>query len=154
MSESETLTEKQCSVLDLLIDHKTSKEIARELGISPHTVDQRISLARGKLGVSSRNELAARYRAMREASGEAPRDNSTDRAGRHNDGSEAFAAPGREKLLCPTASSRDYKVVPRVFEGDSGWLWRLGAIVAISLLLITAILVLLAVFGQINQILA
>ena len=33
------LTAKQREVLDLLIEHKTSKEIARELGISPHTVD-------------------------------------------------------------------------------------------------------------------
>lgn len=33
------LTAKQREVLDLLIEHKTSKEISRQLGISPHTVD-------------------------------------------------------------------------------------------------------------------
>lgn len=40
------LTAKQREVLDLLIQHMTSKEISRQLGISPHTVDQRIMLAR------------------------------------------------------------------------------------------------------------
>src|SRR6478752_3465006 len=51
------LTAKQREVLDLLIEHKTSKEIARELGISPHTVDQRIQFAKEKLGASSRSEV-------------------------------------------------------------------------------------------------
>ena len=59
-----TLTDKQRAVLDLLIDHKTSKEISRLLGISPHTVDQRIMLARAKLGVTSRSEVAQAYRRL------------------------------------------------------------------------------------------
>jgi DNA-binding CsgD family transcriptional regulator len=58
------LTAKQCEVLDLLIQHKTSKEISRLLGISPHTVDQRIMLARGKLQVASRGEVAQAYRRL------------------------------------------------------------------------------------------
>lgn len=40
------LTRKQRQVLDLLIEHKTSKEIARRLSISPHTVDQRTQFAK------------------------------------------------------------------------------------------------------------
>ncbi|KPF92281.1 LuxR family transcriptional regulator [Novosphingobium sp. AAP83] len=60
------LTAKQREVLDLLIQHKTSKEISRLLGISPHTVDQRIMLARGKLGVASRGEVAHAYRSLLE----------------------------------------------------------------------------------------
>lgn len=52
------LTAKQCEVLDLLIEHQTSKEISRKLGISPHTVDQRIMLARAKLNVGTRSEVA------------------------------------------------------------------------------------------------
>lgn len=34
------------------------------LGISPHTVDQRIMLARGKLHVATRNEVAQAYRRL------------------------------------------------------------------------------------------
>ena len=58
------LTDKQRQVLDLLIQHKTSKEIARALGISSHTVDQRIMLSRTKLGVASRSEVAQAYRRL------------------------------------------------------------------------------------------
>lgn len=61
------LTLKQREVLDLLIQHKTSKEISRLLGISHHTVDQRIMLARAKLGVATRGEVAQAYRKLVEA---------------------------------------------------------------------------------------
>ncbi len=64
------LTAKQREVLDLLIEHKTSKEIARHLRISPHTVDQRIQFAKEKLGASSRNEAAAVYRRLVELCGQ------------------------------------------------------------------------------------
>ncbi len=60
------LTIKQREVLDLLIQHKTSKEISRLLGISPHTVDQRIMLARAKLNVATRGEVALQYRRLLE----------------------------------------------------------------------------------------
>jgi DNA-binding CsgD family transcriptional regulator len=55
------LSEKQKAVLDLVIRHKSSKEIARTLGISPYTVDQRITSARQKLGLNTRSELARAY---------------------------------------------------------------------------------------------
>lgn len=55
------LSRKQRDVLDLVLKHKTSKEIARVLSISPYTVDQRLNLARKKLGVASRGELARSY---------------------------------------------------------------------------------------------
>lgn len=59
-----SLTAKQRAVLDLLIQHKSSKEIARTLGISPYTVDQRVSAARQKLGATSRGEVARAYSAL------------------------------------------------------------------------------------------
>jgi DNA-binding CsgD family transcriptional regulator len=55
------LTDKQHQVLGLLLQHKTSKEIARELGISPHTVEQRLRCAKDKLGVTRRGDLATAY---------------------------------------------------------------------------------------------
>ena len=177
------LTEKQCRVLDLLIEHKTSKEIARTLGISPHTVDQRISLARARLGVSSRKELAARYRVMRETQGPSPSGISSDdegqereavyespvyeapsvdagdeaihhRSEQHGDEPVASAVPPLEKTPCPTNTELGYRVGPEVFEGSSGWLWRFGAIVATALLLVMTILVLFAVYDQLNDMLA
>lgn len=55
------LTVKQREVLDLVLMHKSSKEIARTLNISPYTVDQRITAARQKLGSATRGELARSY---------------------------------------------------------------------------------------------
>jgi DNA-binding CsgD family transcriptional regulator len=52
------LTEKQRQCLHLVVLRKTSKEIARELGISKPTVDQRIANARDILGVNSRDTAA------------------------------------------------------------------------------------------------
>src|SRR3546814_11183815 len=46
------LTEKHRACLDLLLDHRTSKQIARILGIAKPTVDQRIAAARFILGAS------------------------------------------------------------------------------------------------------
>lgn len=64
------LSSKHRDVLDLLIEHKTSKEISRILEISPHTVDQRLDSARSRLGLANRSELAAAYRRYLEQSGE------------------------------------------------------------------------------------
>lgn len=58
------LTDGQRDCLRLVMLHLSSKEIARTLGISPHTVDQRLRVAVRNLGVSSRFE-AARLLAMR-----------------------------------------------------------------------------------------
>lgn len=63
------LTSRQCEVLDLLLQHRTSKEIARQLAISPHTVEQRIRLAKEKLGVHRRSDLASAYRELQSICG-------------------------------------------------------------------------------------
>lgn len=55
------LTEKQIEVLDLLVQHLTTKEIARQLGLAPTTVDARLKGVRDKWGVADRNELARQY---------------------------------------------------------------------------------------------
>ena len=59
------LSEKQRETLDLTVKGMTSKEIARVLGVSPHTVDQRITLSKKKLGVATRRELVRVYEESR-----------------------------------------------------------------------------------------
>lgn len=56
-----SITDRQRAVLDLVVQHWTSKEIARELDISPSTVDQRINAVRAKLGARDRAETARAY---------------------------------------------------------------------------------------------
>jgi len=60
------LTDKQRACLDLLLLRKTSKEIARELGISKYTVDQRLRTARAVLGASDRDDTALIYARLRQ----------------------------------------------------------------------------------------
>ena len=55
------LTAKQAEVLDLLLQHKTTKQIARELGIAPNTVDARIAAVREKWGTTDRKATARVY---------------------------------------------------------------------------------------------
>src|SRR3546814_19895036 len=64
------LTEKQRACLDLLVERKTSKQIARELGIAKVTVDQRIRAARNILSASDRDETAIIYSRLKPRSEE------------------------------------------------------------------------------------
>lgn len=52
------LSNAQCDCLRLVAEHRSSKEIARLLAISPHTVDQRLKRATSILAVGSRFEAA------------------------------------------------------------------------------------------------
>ena len=52
------LTPGQLDCLRLVDQHLSSKEIATELGISPHTVDQRVRQALQILGVDTRKQAA------------------------------------------------------------------------------------------------
>jgi DNA-binding CsgD family transcriptional regulator len=58
MSGLDRLTPGQRDVLALVAQYKSSKEIARLLSISPHTVDQRLKRVQAILGVASRFEAA------------------------------------------------------------------------------------------------
>jgi DNA-binding CsgD family transcriptional regulator len=52
------LTEAERDCLRLVFQHMTSKDIARQLGVSPHTVDMRLRQAIRKLEVTNRIEAA------------------------------------------------------------------------------------------------
>lgn len=58
------LTDGQKACPRLVDDHHTSKQIARILGISPFTVDQRLDAARRKLDAPSRKDAAKMFAAM------------------------------------------------------------------------------------------
>ncbi|MBO9714824.1 EF-hand domain-containing protein [Sphingomonas sp.] len=60
------LTENEKLCLRRRLSHQTAKEMAIELGVSPHAVEKRLKMARTKLGLSSSLE-AARLLALAEA---------------------------------------------------------------------------------------
>ena len=156
------LTDKQREVLDLLIEHKTSKEIARLLGISPHTVDQRIFFAKEKLGAASRNEAAATYRRLVAISGRTTYEK-TRIAG---PAPSPQTIPGllagqvlafrRQEMPQPEgpALELDFRVVPEWFDGRYGTLVRLGVIIAIAVFLVILVLGGLAILSQLSEMLA
>lgn len=156
------LTAKQREVLDLLIQHKTSKEIARRLSISPHTVDQRIQFAKEKLGATTRSEAAVTYRRLVETYGQV----TYDESGIAEVGAPADQAGGPQGPL-PVSSLRqrfrsrpshgpeaDFQVVPELFDGRHGTLVRLGTIISIAVLLVIVVLGGLAIFNQLSELLA
>lgn len=174
----EQLTAKQREVLDLLIEHKTSKEISRLLGISPHTVDQRIMFARAKLNVATRGEVAHAYRRLLAERGllgapdpvgsiyERPVYGSSHIAetpaarqdSRQEDPVEHQPVPNawQSGPALVLAAERPltqpyYRVLPEVFDGPNGTLMRLGAIALIAVLLILIVLGSLAMFAQLSE---
>ncbi len=59
------LTERECEVLDLMVEGLNNTQIARKLGISPSTIKSHVSNILSKLGAASRTEavsLALRHK--------------------------------------------------------------------------------------------
>lgn len=157
------LTEKQREVLDLLIQHKTSKEIGRILAISPHTVDQRIQFATKKLGVSDRRALALEYRRLTgiyegltyeesRVAVEPTSDNLEARADDERNSDSDLATSGTNRIS--QVEKSDYRVVPEMLEGPNGTLVRIGAILVIALSVIFVALGGMAVFSEASSIVA
>lgn len=59
----EQLTEAQRACLRLVLTRRSSKEIAQQIGISPHSVDKRLERAVATLGATSRFDAARRLAA-------------------------------------------------------------------------------------------
>jgi len=175
------LTSKQREVLDLLIQHKTSKEISRILGISPHTVDQRIMFARSKLGVATRGEVAQAYRRLVEVyeqpvyehshvgfpplPGAIPvQENATDDEFPAEFPVQVPTTPetefGNNVGLIPTLSATVgdndivyHRVLPEMFEGPHGTLMRLGFIGGLTVFMILILLGGLSMYAQLSTLL-
>lgn len=156
------LTDKQRQVLDLLIQHKTSKEIARRLSISPHTVDQRIQFAKEKLGARTRSEAAVAYRRLLETYGQMTYEESglaepglpVDEASGPQGPLPVSSLRQRFRSRPPHGPEADFQVVPEPFDGRYGTLVRLGSIFAIALFLVLVVLGGLAMFNQLSLLMA
>src|SRR3546814_2792949 len=62
MTGIQALTEKEKETLRLLVDGHDAKSMARHLGLSVHTINERLRDARGKMAVSSSREAARQLR--------------------------------------------------------------------------------------------
>lgn len=160
-AEFDFLTAKQKAALDLLANHRTSKEIAHTLGVSETSVNRRIEVVKLRLGGITRQELARRYNlwlaAKRSAGTETPENSQSscvettgdilqlaespepeERPDRDSVASEtAFEDPVAMSIEAPWKERSEPRIVPRVLDGDNATLTR-GATIAILLLAIVA----------------
>lgn len=150
------LSPKQREVLDLLLQHKTAKEMARDLGISPHTVEQRLRTAREKLGVTRRSELVAAYRRQN-----AIYEKTVYGPSRIVPGAMALsksAGPEEQALILAepaqsagsTAEEGQVLLVPAIMTGPAKGLIRVGAVFVIAASAITVALTGMAMFQQLS----
>jgi DNA-binding CsgD family transcriptional regulator len=89
-----TIAEREC--LKRCLSHQTAKQMALDLGISPHAVEKRLKMARAKLGLSSSLEAAKLVESLERSGRLGPRssDLPSGNAGRDEVGS--VAAPRNE----------------------------------------------------------
>lgn len=156
------LTDKQRDVLDILILHKTSKEISRHLGVSPHTVDQRIEAAKRRLGAATRGELAQRYRYLVSVCQRMTYEESlVDASAIPLDGTVRsdperlliqIEQPSNE-VLSRNQFEEPLRVLPELFKGHWGKLYRLAVIAAIAAMLVFSTLGGIMVFIMLSNLL-
>lgn len=156
------LTAKQREALDLLVQHKTSKEISRLLGVSPHTVDQRIESSKKKFGVNSRGELARAYLLEQQACQRLTYENSyMSDQGLHGERtasdepnqSPSVLGPDRTSLQEKGSPLADYQVLPELFSRPAGVMFRIAAILIMATLMIVAIAGGISIFVAMTDIL-
>ena len=157
------LTDKQIAVLDLLVQHRTSKEIARELGISPHTVEQRLNGAKHKLGVTRRGDLANAwlrakalcekpvYEEIRITPNALPLSEQAQ-PGERTD--LIVPAPAQASLPAAETASQPVNLVPAVLTGRNGALMRITAVFAIAAGMTMVCIGGLAVLEQLSRLVA
>lgn len=166
------LTAKQKATLDLLANHRTSKEIAHALSLSETSVNRRIEAVRLRLGGITRQELARRYNQWLAAHGAAniataakPAENSQSPcvesgvdnlqlvqmpgAGERPDRDSevrttAFEDPIAMSIEAPWRVYSEPRIVPRVLDGDNARLTRGAAIAVLVLAIVASIVVALA----------
>lgn len=100
----------------MLVDHRTTKQVARELELAPNTVDQRITAARIKWGLPDRKALIRHYTELQKICGETtygsdPIDDLTS-AGETAEN----AQPSKAKLIRPFPTRRVPQVNSRNFS--------------------------------------
>lgn len=144
------LTEKQRDCLDLLLEHKTSKEIARALDISKDTADQRLKAARETLGARNRAETAVLYGQLKSIydqivydAAEVPPQQRWVRS-RFPDGDPPNLTDLNDGATLPDRRSAPGSLFRDLWRHDHGTAWRISIYLG---LLVLTILILLGGLG-------
>lgn len=97
-----TMAEREC--LKRCLDHQTAKQMALDLGISPHAVEKRLKMARAKLGLSSSLEAAKLVASSERSGGLVPEPSDLLSEGAWPDEGGSDAAPRNETARTPRRS--------------------------------------------------
>lgn len=116
-----TLSEREKETLRLLLAGHDAKSIARDLGLSAHTVNDRLRDARRKLGVSSSREAA---RLLHRAEG----------------GTPEILAPPELGIAPATSVGADRPLPGRWRSGDRPLFWLGGGMLIMSFVILAAML--------------
>lgn len=151
-SQLDTLTAKQREVVALVSEGLTSKEIARNLGISESAVNQRIEVVRQRLGGMSRAQIARIYRQTNTLVITIPTSKSLTGKPIQLQALARTAQPLQPEGVGNPAATDDRVIgvlqpstLPSLFHGPNARLIRLAAIVVIALgLLALAVLTIVA----------
>lgn len=114
----DSLTDKQHETLRLAASHLTSKQIARELGVAPITIDKRIESVRARLSGIARPDLLRLYTKWLEAYGRAI-DDPTILGQSSENGAENLSQPSDPALTFADSLTFDGRAE---WERDQAWL--------------------------------
>lgn len=89
-----TIAEREC--LKRCLNHQTAKQMALDLGISPHAVEKRLKMARAKLGMSSSLEAAKLVESLERSGRLVPDSSDLSPGDARPDEGGAVAAPRNE----------------------------------------------------------
>lgn len=151
------LTERQRAVMDLVIQHMTSKDVGRLLDISASTVDQHIKAVGIKLGAHNRKSAARAYAALKAIPGKTTPDSS-----QVAQPEQLAVADASEPTVAPVFTLRDASGFDGEWSSEppppdpgevviSGRLARLLTILAIALGLALLGAAMIAIMNGLNQ---
>lgn len=141
------LTENERVVLDGLLAHKKSKQIARDLDISISAAEERIRSARQKLGAADRSTAIRIYATLRaEHRVSVPSFQGVEELPIHPDelvrelrGGPRFELNDAQDWAGFSEANRQPRTLLETFDGKFGWLGRLLLIIACFVLLCLAL---------------
>jgi DNA-binding CsgD family transcriptional regulator len=102
-----TIAEREC--LKRCLSHQTAKQMALDLGISPHAVEKRLKMARAKLGLSSSLEAAKLLESLERSGRLVPGSSDLPSGNARPDEAGSVAAP-RNETAWTTRRHRIYVV--------------------------------------------
>ena len=157
------LSPKELEVLDQILQHKSLKIIAHDLGVTPSAVDQRLKSARIKLGATDRNDAARIYSALLASCRESTygfAQLATDHEPPVTETSEppsgstfTFHDSATIEVVPPWLERRHQGAVPEFLDDKFGLLWRVVAIPVFAVTIAILALALMAMARSLSELL-